>query len=288
MKLIDRIEAAGKAAAELERLMPVKVDEVLKLHRNRVVFRVKTAQGPAVAKHLLGPQAAAQITAMRAELDYIEPHMTGSCRVIRCLEARPEAGVILLELAPGKPLTKALAGRDRAALMAQAREWLAAYTAPRREIAGFAPDFWLQQAITRAKTAKADGADIGAALAKLADLTRHRGAPMAKAATHGDFVAANLLAAKGSLWGVDIEGERRLPLAKEAARFLVWARMGDGLPAIAEDTHAFAPESLLEPGEDETTLPFFTGFEIIMRIIDVAERPQHLPPLRALLAEWLG
>lgn len=287
MNLFDRIDAAAKAAAELERLMPVTVQEVLKLHRNRVVFRVMTDDGPAVVKRLLGPNAGTEIAAMQAELAYIAPRMNGEFRVARCIGALPKAGVIVLEQAPGKPLTEALSGPHRAMLMQQARLWLAAYTRPRREIASFAPALWVTLAASRTvKTG--ENAQISAALAKLRDLARHRGAPMAKAYTHGDFVAANLLADRDVLWGVDIAGGRPLPLAKEAARFLVWARMGERLPPSAQDHRSFGPEALLEPGEGESTLPFFTGFEIIMRMIDVADRPQHLPPLRTLLAEWLG
>ncbi|MDM7256124.1 MAG: hypothetical protein P3W90_005525, partial [Paracoccus sp. (in: a-proteobacteria)] len=153
MNLFDRIDAAAKAAAELERLMPVTVHEVLKLHRNRVVFRVTTPQGPAVVKRLLGSNAGVEIAAMQAELAYIAPRMNGKFRVARCIGALPEAGVIVFEQAPGTPLTEALAGPHRAMLMRQARLWLADYTRPRREIASFAPAFWVKLAASRADKA---------------------------------------------------------------------------------------------------------------------------------------
>ncbi len=303
----DKLAQGAVAARALEQdsrgiagLEGLRIARVLKFHPARAVFLARLGPDQLILKRITTADARAQITAMQDEMALMAPRMAqGALRVPRCLGAWPELGLIGIERAPGKVLTDALAtagpGRRRK-LIAQAANWLDAYTDTRRAPEAFRPEWWLRQIETAplAGIGAADAAllrQIGDRLAQTGDALRDR--PAMQGAAHGDFVPANLHHHQGTIWGIDITGARALPLAKELARFLVWARLyGPTPPATrlgldAAEIDAMLRPGLLAAGETETTLPFFIGYELFMRFLNVAARARHLPPMREALAGWL-
>ncbi len=303
----DKLAQGAAAARALERdsrntaaLAGLRIVRVLKFHPARAVFLARLGPERLILKRIMTADAHAQIVAMRDEMALMAPRMAqGTLRLPRCLGAWPDLGLIAIERAPGKVLSGVLAdagpGRRRK-LIAQAAAWLDAYTHGRRAPETFRPDWWLRQ-IDSAPPTGIRAEDTGL-LRQIAERLTQTGNSLRdrhamQGAAHGDFVPANLLHHQGTIWGIDITGARPLPLAKELARFLVWARLYGPAPQSARlgleatEIDAILRPGLLAPGEAATTLPFFFGYELYMRFLNVAARPQHLPPMREALAGWL-
>jgi hypothetical protein len=80
------------------------------------------------------------------------------------------------------------------------------------------------------------------------------------------------------LYGVDIQGEAVLPLARDAARFLVWTQLHEPRTAaeaeglvhgIAKrDWEAFLASGLLDLQGQTKLLPFFVGDQLFGRLLE--------------------
>jgi hypothetical protein len=66
-----------------------------------------------------------------------------------------------------------------------------------------------------------------------AELERLDGTPVPFACAHGDFTFTNVLVSPHRVIGIDIWGDRRLPVAEDLARMFVYLAMGDLFPLRA-------------------------------------------------------
>ncbi len=283
--LIDDSAAANAALAVLKTLpevQSVKVRRVLKVSEASHVFLCSLNGQKVVVKRFFGEDPAHTVRSLKAELDYLEGIFgEGNCQANRCLMAWPDHGLVVLSHAPGVRLEEKIAGETdaaRAKLMRQSGRWLAAYTGARQRQSTFAPKFWIQRAeqVDLGHITKPEDLELTdrllAALRKLA--RRAKGKPVQHAATHGEFVGANLHYSKGVICGVDIQGECWTALAREVARFLVWQQLHD--PLNTEDTRyginrrdwrAFLTCGVVEEHEKWTTLPFFVAEQFFNRFV---------------------
>jgi len=263
---------------------------------------VKTAAGadvctgtldgaPVLIKAFHGADAAQTVDRMAAELALVAQAMgQGPFRVNRCLLALPERGVAALEFVPGMRLSDAVAsaGPGRGALIAQAGRWLAAYVGDRRRVEDFAPWRWiaLRKEAARGGLTAMDAALYQHGLRALRGMARALiGQPMTRAATHGDFVGINALFHQGVICGLDIQGESWLPLARDAARFLVWQQITD--PG-AGDGEAFLSSGVLPPHDAGPVLAFFVGEQLLQRLAEDHPDPAHRARAAEALAGWLA
>jgi hypothetical protein len=222
--------------------------------------------------------------------------MTGAAQVSAPVAAVPDAGILVTAFVPGTPLLAALTGAaapDRAALVARAADWLARYVAPSLAARKRNTGPWIASAArAAARQPHPDLAEAEAAiLAHMRHLAGDEGWARWRAAiSHGDFHPANLIADGATLTGVDTGGSARMPLCKDIARFLTHlARRGItlgpgtrlGVDAVALDI--FAERLGLSAREQARDLPFFLGFEMLIRV----ERPD-MPKWRMALARRMA
>ena len=270
----------------------------LRMSDDAWVFQATSDGIPVVLKRFLTADPAHTVNRLRAELDHLgTAFQSKRFTANQCLRAWPEDGVVMLSHAAGARLDKTIwarAGEERAALFQASGAWLAEYCSGRKRSATFGPRFWLKkmQALPKDRLTHPD--DLRRADALMQHLQRSvetvRGRPVTQAATHGDFVGMNIHHQNGALCGVDIQGESWLPLARDAARFLVWSQIHD--PGIrtarqhgiaADDLAAFLASNLLDPEEAGSILPFFIGEQIYLRFLENAHRKSLQAPLRATL-----
>ncbi len=277
----------------------LQIDSCRNHKPDSVVFFGRLAGKPVVIKQFTtdGP---ARMAGMKAELDQVTSLMAGTRHGINpCLMVLPKLGAIVLGHAGDLRLSDALkvAAGDRAALMAQAGDWLATYVGPRRRIESFRPRRWLAR---MEEAALARGLDRQAPLIRQATRSLRQlgrglaGAPFTRAATHGDFVAINAHLDGGRIIGVDVQGEAWLPLARDIARFLVWQQIKDPAPGplrhgiAAQDFQAFLAAPLLSGEEVETILPFFIGLGLVQRLAEQPEGSAYALNGVIALKSWLA
>ncbi|MEX0310693.1 MAG: hypothetical protein AB3N17_10675, partial [Tateyamaria sp.] len=229
------------AAQELTRYLRVKVGtrrvrvlDALKHTAQSWVFAARINGEKVVVKRFFNDDRAHTVQSLKGELDRLEEIFGESdCQANRCVAAWPEDGIAVLSFAPGPRLDLKIGeanGRARDKLLAHSGRWLATYTASRRRHATFGPGYWIKQLLAR------DHGDLGPAdralLDQLANALRTqnervKGCSVVQAATHGDYVGMNAHYHRGTICGVDIQGECWLAVAREAALFLVWLQMHD-------------------------------------------------------------
>ncbi len=272
-------------------LAGIKVKEVLKLAPGRQVFLVRINGEKAVLKRFLGgkgPAPEAIVENLARELGTLAPTMSdGPYQINRCILARPDFGFVVLSFAKGKRITDVLSlsgHQKRARLMRESGNWLATYTKDRQKLGHFGPRYWLQRRLS-ADTARMSSTDqtllaaLGSALDRWSD--KLKGCSVTQASIHGDFSGLNLHIQGGTLTGIDVQGECRQPIARDAARFLVWQQIHDqtALPAQnfgvnAADWQAFLSSGVLPKNEWDTTLPFFVGDRLYdYLVLDHAKDP---------------
>ncbi|MWD27295.1 hypothetical protein E0K89_007400 [Aquicoccus sp. SCR17] len=293
-------ETETELVARIAPLGRFEPEAVLRRGEDRLVVAGRFAGTRVVVKRF-ARDGAARVLALQEELDAVMPEMaTGRLRMMRCLAVLPEHGLAILQRVPGVPLQDALEGaspEERAGLVRMAGDWLRRYTDTRRREARFGPRHWVARCEAR------DAGALSAEDAALADslvaglrarVPALRGAPLIRAATHGDFTAANLHWDGECLWGVDVQGESWLPLAKEAALFLVWLelRRDDGEGARihgirAEDWKAFLRSGLLSRAEAEGVLPFLVGEALHHQFIRAYAHARQRDRLRDAIRGWL-
>lgn len=301
------VAAAERLARDLAghpRLSGLRVLEVLGLDERGDVFAVRLPGGQrAILKRYPGPDAAETVLRAKAELDRIAPVMSeGPLRMVRCLDADPGAGIVVMSEAPGRRLADALrasgpGGQRR--LIRQASEWLAAYTAPQRRLRNFDPSHWLDRCrqATRAVAAPADRARLAALEDVLAlRLAAHRGLPVTHSGTHADFTPRNLSVHRGVMTGYDVQGHARFAIARDAAQFLVWSAIHCaprepfarrlGLPCGHLD--AFAEGGAVPEAERDTAQAFFIGTFLHAMLATRAPASEVLEGLRAAVDGYLA
>ncbi|MHA1128602.1 MAG: hypothetical protein ACTSRN_06595, partial [Alphaproteobacteria bacterium] len=290
VKLTDQAEielSIREALLSQAQFSNVEIISTIKRAVDRQVVVAKIDGTKVVVKRFIDENPAQTVSNLKAELDLMSQTMgSGSNQVNQCLHALPQAGIAVLNFAPGRTLSNVIAttnARNRLKLLKHAGEWLALYSADRRRESTFAPKYWINQLRDIAIPQKigADDRqllrDLIASLQLLAP--KVRGCNVVHAAVHGDFVGINLHYHDSTIYGVDIQGECWHPVAKEAARFLVWQR-AHSLNRITNTCHgiassdwgAFLQSGVVSDDEIRTTLPFFIGVQIFTRFLDMQGR----------------
>ncbi|MBJ3761692.1 phosphotransferase [Maribius pontilimi] len=303
--LSDVLSAADSAPA-LERALsdalgaPVRLGDLIAVRRGAELFAANVQGQDAVVKRFLGPDGPATVTRAAREYDRLHPAMgQGPHRVVACLLSAPGQSCLILQHAPGRPVSSALeeaqSDQARAAVLDRCGRWLSAYVGPTRSTDRFGPGFWIDR--TRKMQGASEltdedlrltGALLDAMATRAPDL---RDAPVTRGAIHGDFKPSNLhLDADGAIWGFDIQATTRMPLARDVARFVSsWRRD----PGIAVDpfpwpaVDALARE-VLEPGEIASILRFFLAEQFAARLCAVTADGAESARLRAAVAAFLG
>lgn len=278
--------AAEELAASLkskEGVSSFKVVDTLKVNDNNWVCVARLNGAKVVVKRFLNNEAPHTVRALKKELDFLETVWTdGRFKANRCLYAWPEDGIAVLSFAPGRRLSDKIAaskGKARAQLFQQSGEWLKQYCAPRQRVTTFGPGFWVKQ-LAKCSIDHVNSNEDRCLLADLlTNLTeqanRVMGVRVVQAATHGDFVGINAHYHRGTIYGLDIQGECWFSVAKDVARFLVWQQIHDpgnsgettyGIDRV--DLNAFLSCGVLSNEELDTTLPFFIGTQLYTRLTD--------------------
>ncbi len=228
------------------------------------------------------------------EMQRLWPHMSqGDLRIPEPICAAPESGVIVQEEVRGTPLMTLLyelKETERAAYLPPAAAWLRATTKLSEAWEPARPQRW----IARAASASAQQpfeqlqrleSQILTQMERLAP--EIEAAPWRTAICHGDYHPNNLIADGARLTGIDLGGSRRMPVAKDIARFAM--HMGRRRLRLSGRTRygvdagclaAFARAFEMDTTERTCALPFFLAFEALIRVETTA-----LPPARIRRAE---
>lgn len=265
----------------------VKVIKCLKASEKNWVFVARVNGEKVVLKRFMLGNPSHTVRSLKGELDFVEAHATDErFQANRCLFAWPDDGIAVLSFAPGPRLGDKIAkskGKARARLLKLSGEWLKHYCAPRRRHRTFGPGFWVKQLAGKSLshiTSKIDRRMLETLLENLREQSRRtHGSPVVQAATHGDYVGMNAHFHRGTIYGVDIQGECWRAIAKEVALFIVWQQIHDpSRPfdrqfGIAQsDLDAFLDSGVLPVEEYKTTLPFFIGFELYRQFVAEYQR----------------
>jgi hypothetical protein len=300
LRKLARTRRAAEALSALIEGFPaleeVELVEALSVKPDAVVFRALWRGDLVVIKRFISDKAPGIVTRMQDELATVAASLTNPrFQVNRCLLALPEAGLVVLDHVPGKRLRDHLAtagAAERARLLRLAADWLGAYCAPRRVRSGFGAKYWVRRAAA-ADITQLSAQDQALTTALSAAISERalaaRGARLTRAEGHGDFVDINLIYDGTALYGVDIQGPARQPLARMAARFLVWLQLhseNSGARRVCGldhcDLDAFLGGDLLDNDERHHLLPVFVGDQLLARFCN--EYQGHKRRARAVAA----
>ncbi|HCP82015.1 MAG TPA: hypothetical protein DIT67_10655 [Octadecabacter sp.] len=276
--------------------------DAIKVTEKSWVYKAKVNGEKVIVKRFLDGDIAHTVRSLKGELDYLETVFDDDrFQANRCLYAWPESGTVILSFAPGKRLGDKIAGssgKARMRLMKQSGEWLHRYCESRQRNSTFGPGFWVKQVAAKNTdhiTSKEDRMLLERLLASLQEQVENvKGVPVVQAATHGDFVGINTHFHRGTIYGVDIQGECWLAIAKEAARFLVWLQIHDPdhgggrrYGISLEYIDAFLQSNVLSHNEQMTTLPFFLGEQLYGRFVEGYDRPDIRENARSAIETYL-
>ena len=248
------------------------------LHRSpeALVFAGDLDGRSVAVKQAIGPRSRARTEAQGAELAHKHARLgAGSFRVPEPLLCRPEAGLLVMELADGDPFDVWL-GREpdsRGEIVAAAGGWLSAFTRGERVSDDFGGGFWIKK-----RTEQARALPRGALRDRLDGLvermsearSRISNAPLTRARSHGALRPQALIRGDEAIWGIGLGGPHWIAVAKDIATFLVeieiqspangpWGPGGFPEADVAAITGAGGP---LHPGEAEVMLPYFAPSEL--------------------------
>ncbi len=301
---IDKAIAQSDAATRLEDILsrdPVlcgaAVHEVLRVvPGNRAIFAGEFAGQQVVFRLLMHEDGAAQAAKEWREMVRANAYMNdGPFRTVLPLAQATEQGLIVMEREAGRLLleySRTIQARAlRVDLIRRAAGWLTAYCAPTLKPMESNLDHWLNRATQTSATQPFDHLreiELGILneMHRLAGLMRDM--QWRRAISHGDFHLNNLFHQDGVLTGFDLGGSGRLPIYKDRARALThMARRG----MVPSRTRRFGMDgaaveaftAALEPEEARLALPFFLGFETLVRV-----EAKALPDRRIKLAERMA
>lgn len=203
----------------------------------------------------------------------------GPCRVAEPLHFNGDHGLMVIERIAGPAMLDhmlTLDAADQAPFIPRAARWYAHHIAPTLAPEPASAARWVDKATRAAATQPIRALQKPEAriLARMQDMAPHIDTGEWRAAIcHGDFHANNLLVTDGALTGIDTGGSARLPIYKDAARFLThMARRGvlpSGQRRFGVDTDgldAITDALTLTEAERTLHLPFFLGFECLIRV----------------------
>ncbi|WP_175501259.1 phosphotransferase family protein [Poseidonocella pacifica] len=283
------------AAARIEAALPgAQAKACLRAVPNdRAVFSGHLNDVPAVFRLRL-PEALAREEI--AELRRMQPHMDGPDQIPLILaESGP---VFALSMAAGTSVIQQMESPDhRTVLVARAAQWLRRYTAPTEQTSqGQAKrfDLWLRKAAEQSR--RQPHPALAALEAQVLDKMRTLAAPAVwrTAICHGDFHPGNLIYDGEVMTGIDTGGSARLPLYKDIARFAAHAARRNlmigtsrrfGVDAATLDH--FSKAFTLNDEERTVLLPFFVGFELLVRVESAKTPAWRLEIAEEMLRNYL-
>ena len=267
----------------------LRLNIVASLSQKRVseVFHVKLDGQDLILKQFFGKNPENTVTTLCREQEFLSRTMfDGPYQVNRCLYAFPEIGVVLLEYRVGKTVGTLISSGDsafRSEIVLKCGNWLKEFGAGRDEYSCFSPMFWINY-LDKLDLIQ----DFEPETAALLDSLRQRlflqaktiaGIMVKKSALHDDFVGFNLIFNNDIICGIDIQTNNVLPYAKVAARFLTLLHISrpNRDPAqkygISERDHdSFFASEVLPHSEYDTSLPFFIGEQIFLRLLESAKK----------------
>ncbi|SFS55073.1 hypothetical protein SAMN04488040_0882 [Sulfitobacter marinus] len=307
---IDKIRAEEDARGALTAVLNTKhevqrftLGDALKVSLKSWVFRATINGEDAVVKRFFDGDVPQVLRNLKVELDFLERSFDDPrYQANRCLYTWPEDGIAVLSFAPGKRLGDEIAqasGDARRQLVWQSGEWLRRYCEFRKRDSRFGPRHWVKK-MTSVKTDRvsvpADRLLLDRLRASVVGQTDAvRGVPVVQAATHSDYVGLNAHYHQGTIYGVDIQGESWLAVAKDVARFLVWLQIhvpisegGQRYGIALEYIDPFLESGVLSAQEQVTTLPFLIGEQLNGRFVEVYARPHLRDITRAAIEMYLA
>ncbi|MFY0623486.1 MAG: hypothetical protein JXQ89_17530 [Pelagimonas sp.] len=262
-----------------------RITEILKHSNHSAVFRARLNGNPVVVKQLFQSNSASEIAAMQSELDHLEGVFDGEIfQANTCLHAWPNKGLVVLSFARGQRLADKISSSDsdqRRRLFRRAGKWLKLYGTGRQQQGSFSPRWWLGRLPNPEHCHfpnTSDRALLNELFHGLERAARNSiGASVTHSATHGSFLATNIIFHRGKLCGINIKGDIRLPVAHEVARFVVHHQISDSHEGDArqhgiwrEDVRAMISSEVIPNVERETTLPFFIGEQLYARFVELS------------------
>ncbi|WP_168217474.1 phosphotransferase [Paracoccus liaowanqingii] len=283
---IAHLEALARKSPSFKNF---KLESVVKSVPERIVVRGVLDGKPVYVKRLLGPRADQRIRGMMAELDFAVARMNDTdSRVAGFVAADPEAGLIALQLAPGRPMDAAirLAQRERREqLLGMGGSWLTQFTRLRCRTVSFDAERTLGP--LQDPTEITNPLDLARwqRLAAWQDerINELRGSKLSIAASHGDFHPGNLRVQGSTIHAFDIEGETWMPILRDCVTFLLHVQ--DHLPQTGSATHmGIAVDSALpflsaldlSKDEKEQLLPVFMARRLANALVKRQQRPKIL------------
>lgn len=268
----------------------------------RRVFQITLAGRTAFLKQFRGSNAAAMTDTASSRLVQAARVLgAGPNCVAQPILTLPEHGVLVTRAAQGRPLARALEQADaplRARLIGRAGQWLAAL-AGAGHVGSFGPRYWLANLETRAAAAQGDWIDrdlVGALLGRMrADAQSLRGAPVRRAALHGDLTPDNLFhdPATDRMTGIDLQGGGVMAVARDVARLLVWleSRRTVALPRLdgvaLVDHRALTDVPDLLPDDQRPILRFMIAEIMLAYYLDSARQPGRRAALAEAMRDWI-
>ncbi|MFT6088554.1 MAG: hypothetical protein ACJARC_000223 [Sulfitobacter sp.] len=306
---IGKILAEEAASQELTAFLNTKPEvqhftlgDGLKVTGKSWVFKAEINGEDVVIKRFFENDVSRMVLNLKDELDFLERSFGGGrYQANRCLYIWPQDGIAVLSFAPGNRLGDQIAsasGDDRRQLIKQSGEWLRRYCSFRQRDSRFGPAFWVKK-VSSVKTDRISSPQdrllLDRFLASIrAQVDGVKGVPVVQAATHGDFVGINAHYHQGTIYGVDIQGESWLAVAKDVARFLVWLQIHNPVSAgghrygiSLEYIDAFLESGVLNDNEQTTTLPFLIAEQLYGRFVEGYAREDLRDNTRAAIEMYL-
>lgn len=267
----------------------LELGEEIKSSAQATVYRAILNGTQVIIKRFHDQDAAHTVVCAKAELDHLERVFGDSdCQANRCVMALPEKGILVLSLVPGRRLGEEidrLSGKAREKVLEQSGRWILRYAEGRTKRSRFWPGRWIRRLEKKSIDHVSNPDDLALLSQLLRTLRRMvpliRGTTALKAAVHGDFVGLNAHYHEGVLYGVDIQGQSSMIVAREVSRFLVWqqihddARGGQRKFGINQsDWLSILSSDVLSEHEQATTLPFFVGEQLYLRFVSNYHRSQ--------------
>ncbi len=210
----------------------------------------------------------------------------GAWQANRCAFAFPNIGVVVLEYIAGEPIGDLLSNSStelRQKTLNNCGLWLRKFSGDHLSYSNFAPKFWLKLLDCRKPEIIASKNDQGLLNRLREFMATHvnviSGQKTIKGPTHDDFVPSNLLINNDILYGIGLQGETVLPLAKATAQFLVLLKYkrsnsnSDLMHGISrQDCQSFLGSGILPVSEINTILPFFIAEQFYFHLQNAVEK----------------
>ncbi len=266
------------------------------------VFACKRGNTPAILKLFHRPTKAKIVKRLQRELANVSAHMVSPAFGVNdCLAIYPEQGLAVLGFVPGKTLAEHLATAppaERRRLITASGAWLQSYIGGRKHVAPFPTAKWKDQIkSTVLPHMQADKQFMCEhILHELASqLPALDGTPTVFAASHGDFVAKNLILNGDAIYGVDIHCKTVIPAVHDLARFLVWLQTESQQPeqplmqgVFTDDLRALTSDfqSILQ--QNKQIFRFFIGYQIFLRMVYMRGNPVIYARASLMMADYLA